>query len=223
MNRGSEKAYFNARLITTQPKTTSSGLRPDCFVKGFKNYFDSEGETEPLLLVIPKGGYTPEFVSRQKLTTETSPVTPINAVQRASLVRWLFIAIAVLAVVVAFQSWHLFKPKPAQAEPASPELLPSSVNALWSQLLSERLTTTVIVPDATIGMLQEITNQPVDLGTYLRRSPVNDNQKVKEIEEVLRGFSIRRYTTFDSVSTGVKITELAQQFHSTQPSGMRER
>ena len=181
-----------------------------------QSYFDSEGNSEPLLLVIPKGGYTPEFVQRPKgPSLETPEAAPMNAVLRSSLVRWLFVAIAALAVVIVFQSWVLFKskgPKPAELE--SPAPLPSSVNALWSQLFSQGLPTTVIVPDSTVGMLQEATKQPIDLATYLRRSPVADNQKVREIEETLRGLSIRRYTTFDSVSTAVRITEIAHQFHN---------
>ena len=176
-----------------------------------QKYFDSEGESEALLLVIPKGGYTPEFVRRASV--ETPAASPINAVLRTSLVRSLFVAIAALAALSVFQTWLLFKSKAPQSEVEPQAPLPPSVNALWSQLFSQGLPTTVIVPDSTIGMLQEATNQPVDLATYLRRSPVTDNQKVREIEETLRGFSIRRYTTFDSVSTAVKIAELAHQFH----------
>jgi hypothetical protein len=83
---------------------------------------------------------------------------------------------------------------------------------LWSQLFGENMTTTVIVPDATEAMLQEATKQPVDLANYLRRSPNPENEKLRQIENTLKGFSIRRYTTFDGVSTAVKITQLAGQF-----------
>jgi len=179
-----------------------------------QKYFDSEGESEPLLLVIPKGGYSPEFVQRPKESSlETPAAAPVNSLRRTSLVRSLFIAIAALAAVTVFQSWLLFKSKARPSEVEAQAPLPPSVNALWSPLFSQGLPTTVIVPDSTFGMLQEATNQPVDLATYLRRSPVAENQKVKEIERTLRGFSIRRYTTFDSVSTAAKITELASQFH----------
>ena len=179
-----------------------------------QKYFDSEGESEPLLLVIPKGGYSPEFVQRPKESSvETRAAAPINVLLRTSLVRSLFVAIAALAAVSVFQSWLLFKSKAPQSDVEAQAPLSPSVNALWSQLFSQGLPTTVIVPDSTVGMLQEATNQPVDLATYLRRSPVTDNQKVREFEKTLPGFSIRRYTTFDSVSTAVKITELARQFH----------
>jgi len=88
------------------------------------------------------------------------------------------------------------------------------VNSLWSNLFSESMTTTVIVPDATSAMLQEATRQPVDLATYLRRSPNPESERLQAIEKTLRGFSIRRYTTFDGVSTAVKIVQLAEQFRS---------
>ena len=197
-----------------------------------QSYFDSEGEGEPLLLVIPKGGYSPEFVERPAASSvETGPAalapasaidhppfnarsnTPFNELLRAPFVRALLVAIAALAMVVGVQSWLLFKSKGSPSEPNQQSPLPPALNALWSQLLSQGKPTTVIVSDSTFGMLQEATNQPVDLATYLRRSPVTGNQKVRQLEETLRGFSIRRYTTFDSVSTAVKITELAGQLH----------
>jgi hypothetical protein len=180
-----------------------------------QDYFASEGESEPLLIVIPKGGYSPEFVQRpKKSSVETrAAAAPNSAASRIGLVRSLFVAIAALAAVSVFQAWLLFKSKAPQPAAEAQAPLPPAVNALWSQLFSQGLPTTVIVPDSTVGMLQEATNQPVDLATYLRRSPATDNQKVKEIEGTLRGFSIRRYTTFDSVSTAVRVAELAHQFH----------
>jgi hypothetical protein len=180
-----------------------------------QDYFDSEGKSEPLLLVIPKGGYSPEFVQRPKAPSKErlAAAVPNSVASRIPLVRSLFVAIAALAAVSVFQAWLLFKSKAPQSAAEAQAALPPAINALWSQLFSQGLPTTVIVPDSTVGMLQEATNQPVDLATYLRRSPATDNQKVKEIEGTLRGFSIRRYTTFDSVSTAVRVAELAQQFH----------
>ena len=110
----------------------------------------------------------------------------------------------------SFVVLQLKQPKAPSAPPAPPP----AVNLLWSNLFSESMTTTVIVPDATSAMLQEATGQPVDLATYLRRSPNPESERLQAIEKTLRGFSIRRYTTFDGVSTAVKIVQLAEQFRS---------
>jgi hypothetical protein len=173
-------------------------------------YFSSEGGTEPIILTIPKGGYSPEFVER----SAALPGAPGSA---GSLglgtppVRGLLVLIGALVVVVVVLVWLLAQSKQQRLHPVI-SVRPPALNALWSQMFSESMTTTVIVPDATVAMLQEATKQPLDLATYLRRSPVPKNDKLQEIESTLRGFSIRRYTTFDGVSTAVKVTQLGEQF-----------
>jgi hypothetical protein len=117
-----------------------------------------------------------------------------------------------LVLVIVVLAWLLGQSKHQQVQLVT-SARPPALNALWSQFLGEGMTTTVIVPDATAAMLQEATRQPIDLATYLRRSPTRQNSKLREIENTMRGFSIRRYTTFDGVSAAVKITQLAGQFH----------
>jgi hypothetical protein len=158
-----------------------------------ESYFASEGYTEPLLLIIPKGGYTPEFVVRRTESAKADiPGERVNSLS-SSLVPGLIAAVAVLGIAVAILAALLINAKELRtdARTASSPML----NALWSQLFSPSSPTMVIVPDSTVGMVQEATKEPVDLATYLRRSPNSDNQKVREIEGTLRGFSIRRYTT----------------------------
>jgi hypothetical protein len=84
--------------------------------------------------------------------------------------------------------------------------------ALWSQLFSANLSTTVIVPDHTFAMMQEASDRHVDLATYLRRSPGPEHENLRQLEKILPAFSVRRYTTFDGVSTAVRVTQLAEQF-----------
>ncbi|HXI92539.1 MAG TPA: hypothetical protein VNO24_21220 [Blastocatellia bacterium] len=165
-----------------------------------------------MLLIIPKGGYTPEFVDRPShLSTNSAP--PSLSQWRTPLVRGLLASTVALGMVVLALSWFLLQLKQPKA-PSAPPAPPPAVNSLWSNLFSEGMTTTVIVPDATSAMLQEATRRPVDLATYLRRSPNPESERLQAIEKTLRGFSIRRYTTFDGVSTAVKIVQLAEQFRS---------
>ena len=173
-------------------------------------YFGSDGITEPLILTIPKGGYAPEFVERSGDLSAT-PASPAPVRRGARRVRGLLALIGALVIVVAVLAWLLVQSNQQRAQSAV-SARPLAIHALWSQMFSEGMTTTVIVPDATEAMLQEATKQPVDLATYLRRSPQPKNEKLQELENTLRGFSIRRYTTFDGVSTAVKVTQLAGQF-----------
>src|SRR5262245_5195392 len=56
-----------------------------------EDYFAAEGEQEPVILRIPKGGYAPEFVERPALTTvePLPPVAPALSQLRTPLVRGL--------------------------------------------------------------------------------------------------------------------------------------
>jgi hypothetical protein len=177
-------------------------------------YFASEGEHEPIVLTIPKGGYAPEFIERTIAAPAKMAESAVLIQQEwhTPLVRVLFVVVLVLAVAVAVLAWSLARSeKPAgRALPPPPS---SAVGALWSQLFNDDLTTTVIVPDHTFAMVQEVSNQHVDLSTYLRRSTRIEHENLQQIEKRLRGFSIRRYTTFDSVSTAVRVSQLAGQFH----------
>ena len=178
-------------------------------------YFSAEGESEPLRLVIPKGGYRPEFIehSDQVPTVPVASDVTVRTGLRSPLTRWLVAVMVLLVIVVILQGWSLLRSNDASRNPKTPAPNPS-IQALWSQLFNDKMVTTVIVPDSTIGMLQEASKQPVDLATYLRRPPTPDTESVKDIEAALRGFSIRRYTTFDSVGTAVKVSQLAEQFRA---------
>jgi hypothetical protein len=173
-------------------------------------YFASEGEHEPVILRIPKGGYAPEFVERPaQMPAELSePAASVHSQWRTPVVRGLLAAVAALVVVVTILAWALVRPKGLASSASSP----SVVRALWSQLFSENLTTTVIVPDHTFAMVQEASDRHIDLATYLRRASKPEHENLRQLEKILPSFSIRRYTTFDGVSTAVRVSQLAEQF-----------
>jgi hypothetical protein len=174
-------------------------------------YFESEGEQEPVILRIPKGGYAPEFVERLAPATAEpdESVATAKSQWRTPVVRGLLAAVVGLVMVVIVLAWSLGR----QKESPSPNSPPSSaVQAIWSQLFSVNLPTTIIVPDHTFAMVQEASNRHVDLATYLRRSPRPEHENIRQLEKILPSFSIRRYTTFDGVSTAVRVSQLAEQF-----------
>jgi hypothetical protein len=131
-----------------------------------EDYFASEGEQEPVILRIPKGGYAPEFVERSAPAPAESAnsVAPAISQWRTPLVRGLLSTVAALVTVVIVLAWSLGRQKesPLSSSPSS-----SAVRALWSQLFGANLSTTVIVPDHTFAMVQEASNQHVDLGAAL--------------------------------------------------------
>jgi hypothetical protein len=174
-------------------------------------YFATEGEHEPVILRIPKGGYAPEFVERSIPAPAEPAASPalIQSPWRTPLVRGLLTAVAALVSVVIILAWSLIRPQELSSSPAP---LSPSVQALWSQLFSAHLSTTVIVPDHTLAMVQEASDQHIDLATYLRRSPPPEHENLRRLEQILPSFSIRRYTTFDGASTAVRVSQLAEHF-----------
>jgi hypothetical protein len=174
-------------------------------------YFASEGDDEPVILRIPKGGYSPEFIERHAIAPveAAEPVARSTSQWRMPLVRGLMAVVAVLVMVVIVLAWLLGRPKESPSPPAASY---SAVRALWSQLCSANMPTTIIVPDHTFAMVQEASSQHVDLASYLRRSSRPEHENVRQLEKILPAFSIRRYTTFDGVSTAVRVSQLVEQF-----------
>ena len=181
-------------------------------------YFASEGASEPLVLRIPKGRYCPEFIERTEGFAKPAdgidhdrPSGTTSSQWRTPLVDGLLIAIGSLVVVIAVLAWFLARNTDSGQRQVSP-LTGPAITSLWSQLVSPNLTTKVIVPDHTFAMLQEASDQHIDLATYLRRSSQTDNSNLRELERILPRFSIRRYTTFDGATTAVRVSQIAEQF-----------
>jgi len=177
-------------------------------------YFATEGAEEPVVLRIPKGGYVPEFVQRPPDPVSVKPTLlepfPPRVQDRHSVLPWLVGAVAILSLAVAVLSIAMIRTRPVAAPGAGSHAL----NALWSQLLNDKSPTTVVIPDHTYAMLQEAAGQTEDLQNYLRRSPPGDSARARQLTDLFPRFASRRYTTFDGVSTVVRVLQLAEKFGS---------
>lgn len=174
-------------------------------------YFATEGLGEPVILRIPKGAYVPEFVDRPSEPVATPPVAAgaSLAPSRQNLVMGLVAAVGILSFAVAVLVLSLFQERRAaeQAGNSSPAL-----SGLWSQLLSDKAVTTVVIPDHTFAMIQEATGDSQDLQAYVRGSAPGDSRAGRSLESLFPGFSSRRYTTFEAASTAARVLELAEKF-----------
>lgn len=182
-------------------------------------YFATEGAEEPLLLRIPKGGYVPEFLERTPETVPgpvpvIQPVTLAPAPARNNLLTSLAAAVAILSFAVAALVLLLMRSKSEASEIQAHSAGSPALNALWSQLFSDKASTTIVIPDDTFAMLQEASGEQRDLESYLHRSTPGDRGSTKTLEALLPRFRTRRYTTFDGVATVVRILQLAERFPS---------
>jgi hypothetical protein len=175
-------------------------------------YFATEGAEEPLILRIPKGGYVPEFIDRPaEPVAVIPPVSVAPAPARHNLVQWLVAAVGVLSVAVAVLAISMVRAKSAVPAVGTTS---QALNALWSQLLTDKAPTTIIVPDHTYAMLQESAGEREELQNYLNRQTPGDHTGARKLQDLFPRFSARRYTSFDAVTTSVRVLQLAEKFGS---------
>lgn len=171
-------------------------------------YFSNEGAHETLLLQIPKGGYVPEFMERTPGIERV--VVPEPPVVRNRLMTGLVFAVVVLSLTVVALSWSMMRAKTAASRAESTP--PQDLTALWSQLFNERAATTIVVPDSTFYMTQEASGKQADLDSYMSQSALENTDGARQLERLLPRFARRRYTTFDGISTAIRVQQIADKF-----------
>ncbi|GGG90115.1 hypothetical protein [Silvibacterium dinghuense] len=137
-------------------------------------YFEGEGDHEELRVEIPRGGYIPVFRRRSEpLAPVPHPVAvpeDISQIQPAPF--------SALAAIPPRRDWRMFmlglvvglllcgasayKWK-AQAVAATSHFVPSP---LWAAMFPRNHDTLIVPADSGLGILQNLTRQPVDLSSY---------------------------------------------------------
>jgi len=140
-------------------------------------YFETVGIHEPLLVEIPRGGYTPVFRYRNpsdNAAAETGrahdpngqPTTPLAASGFRKLYRFFWPALCLtLAVAVAL----LLQQNRSLQRVLEPWADKPVVAEFWKQFLGSRQQTDIVMPDDSLSLSEDITNSPVDLTDYVSR------------------------------------------------------
>jgi len=169
--------------------------------KRLEDYFRKEGRDEPLVLVIPRGGYIPVFSRRDAIPhgmpepVEEEPETgsatatrqgpasaPFVAPASPVLRPWLSVALAAslfaAAVAAGFAAgrsrtgWTLFQSSTSRAS-----------DRLWRSLFTQNRDTFLVPADGGLVMMQSFTREKVALPDY-----VNSNYRSPpEIERGMQG------------------------------------
>ena len=179
--------------------------------KRLEHYYLKEGESETLLLDVPRGSYHAVFRPRvtsgeAAASATTSARALIEAPPRKPdrRVPILLAAVALLAGLCVFfvlQSWRA--DEPAGSGPA--------VRALWSNLIRPQQKTTIVLADSVFGFLQDALRTPMDLDRYLRRDPqqwAKTGNSGSELEPILQMFAFRQYTSIADVNVMRRILTL---------------
>jgi len=142
--------------------------------KRLEEYFAGEGKSEPVVIVIRKGGYVPEFEPRKVLpAVAPPPPEPKPAPRRewripaGRRVAWLA---AFLAVGVALAGvWWWSARESAAERSAQAGSRDSQRGPIWQMLFDGQQAVTVICADSTLVMAQFITHHPISLEEYARK------------------------------------------------------
>ncbi len=173
-------------------RTNVSELR-----KRVEAYFEGEGGNETLIVEIPRGSYLPVFKYRPakpQIAIETAtakvlepvpanvvsiskpadavPVVPSTFLQSRWVMILAFAIIVALATTCAFYRYQyrsLYRSMyPWQSQP--------EVAELWSNILSARPDTDIVIADASFGLLRDLSKRAFPFNDYLSRSYVSQLQ-----------------------------------------------
>lgn len=169
-------------------------------------YFEEEGATEPIRLVIPRGGYVPLFEPRSSIQIEppispSAPITPFvispegltkPEVQRSRSAVLAWALAATLAIVILVM---LFKNRGAFTRPRSNS---ATVHPLWSQIFGEGQHTLIVPSDTGLVIWECIMNRNIGLAEYLSGWSGMMNQKIGSAEYLSGDYQAKHPATTTS-------------------------
>jgi hypothetical protein len=171
-----------------------------------EQYFENEGSQEPIRLLVPKGAYIPIFEprSREKQALELAPaeamqpeVSPGRPGDKAKLnsapnhlIVWLLSAALALSIgIILYLTIRLDTRASVPAISAAP-------HALWSMFFEQGRPTTVVFSDASLALLQDITDHSVQLPDYVNSKYLSRiTTPAAAITEVAKELGARRSTS----------------------------
>jgi len=157
--------------------------------KRIEDYFATDGANEPLILEIPRGSYKPVFRRRAAKPTETAatttptpfvvastaaPATQPEPVPRSS--RLLAALMAVLVLALASGCGWLWMQNQAMRRSLYPWQSTPALHGFWSEFLTARPSTDVILADTSFALIEDITKRSIPLNEYLNHSYVDTVQ-----------------------------------------------
>ena len=133
-----------------------------------EQYFISDGISEPIILEIPKGKYTPIFRERDASDTGETASSLLQVEARLGVYRRALALLGVCALLLAAYSvWSTATLRSVRR--ALPPALQenSALNALWSQLLVPTSHMDIIVPDSSLDLIEKLEGRQIGLVEYL--------------------------------------------------------
>jgi hypothetical protein len=178
-------------------------------------YFSEEGAQEPILLLIPKGGYTPVFEPRTLSTPQLIPFTraadpvappvkdePLTPTDRNFRSLWILsLALALACVAIVYLLVH---PRGAAGTPMA-----AIKHPLWGKLFSPDHPTLIVASDTGLTSFQTLTGRKVSLAEYLNGDyRTHINTSVGTTPDVVNALGSRRYTSMVDLDVVTKLYQI---------------
>ena len=187
-------------------------------------YFEGEGRGEPVRIEIPRGGYVPVFRSTGKSEETLAPVIPIEdkedrkelSPQELALeaappkaprrTDWRIflagLAVGALLFGLAISPWALRSQLPVRRIVAP--------HPLWSAIFVQDRDTFIVPADSGLGILQNMTEEPATLASYLSGEYLA-NVKVNGMDEGnLNDLRTQRYTSMVDLNITSRLSHLPE-------------
>jgi hypothetical protein len=130
--------------------------------KKLEQYFASEGRDEPVIIEIPKGGYTPVFRNRE-LESPPAGVTRLRRwFQGSRLLVLSFLGVGGVFLAAALLVWPGYLRGPARLGPDPG----ATVDRLWYQMFDNGRPTCVVLSDSNLGLFEDAIQRQLSLNEY---------------------------------------------------------
>lgn len=130
-------------------------------------YFDSSGQSEPLIIEIPRGSYVPIFHSRKsndETPPQNLPAEPRRRIAWSFIIPWVIVGGLATLCAVFFAKYRAGNSQPASTLPAANSTPPWPL----SEIFDATHGTDIVTADANYGMLCIIRGKFGSLQDYLR-------------------------------------------------------
>jgi hypothetical protein len=168
--------------------------------KRLAQYFAESGAAEPIVIEVPRHGYTPVFRER---TTRSLPVAaPARRPRSTRSVILMLLAVTALAALVAARA----------AAPGPPARRPgSAVDRLWAQMCGGASSVAVVLADSNLSMLEEVLGRQLSLAEYQNREfalPVARKPADPAAATLLDRLMYRQFTSVADARVAARVAAL---------------
>jgi len=179
-----------------------------------EQYFSAEGADEPLILEIPKGHYTPVFHERLSVPDRLPPPDAQGFPTSPNLQTW---ALAALAALFACSTiFLLFRLRTATSNASAVLADEPVVREFWSQIFRPDHRSDIVLDDADLASLQELTGSRIPLSEYFDRSYLRklNDKSVTELNRNLTGaLALKRHSNYGTARILWDLSRIASALH----------